>query len=105
VNSGYVLWFGALVIVAGAALLWLAIGSVPEVPAEPEADADPGLVGEPEAAADPGLAGESWATVAPSLAPEPETAITSEPLSDSGPAPEPGPGSEPAGEDRIARPG
>ncbi|HEY5495797.1 MAG TPA: hypothetical protein VIK16_03990 [Candidatus Limnocylindrales bacterium] len=68
-NSGYVLWFGALVIVAGAAVLWLVIGSVPEIPAEPEADADPGL------------AGESGATLAP------------------------GPGSEPAGEDRIARPG
>jgi hypothetical protein len=99
VNSGYVLWFGALVIVTGAALLWLAIGSVPEVPAEPKADADPGLVG------------ESWATVAPGPTSDPDWAITWAPLSESGPssvpgpASVPGPGSEPAGEDRIARPG
>jgi hypothetical protein len=99
VNSGYVLWFAALVIVAGAALLWLAIGSVPEIPAEPEADADRGQAGESEGDADPGLAGESGATLAPGPAPGPDSAITSEPLS------EPGPGSEPAGEDRIARPG
>lgn len=70
-NSGYVLWFAVLVIVAGAALLWLAIGSVPGIPGEPE----------------------------PDPAPESDSAITSAPLS------EPGPGSEPAGEDRIARPG
>ena len=57
-NSGYVLWFGALVIVAGAALLWLAIGSVPEIPAEPEADADPGLAGESGATLAPGPASE-----------------------------------------------
>ncbi|HEX7398193.1 MAG TPA: hypothetical protein VF302_00390 [Candidatus Limnocylindrales bacterium] len=98
-NSGYVLWFAALVIVAGTALLWLAIGSVPELPAEPEAEADPGLAGESEGVADPGLAGESWATRAPGPAPEADSAIISEPLS------EPGPGSEPAGEDWIARPG
>ncbi len=91
-NSGYVLWFAALVVVAGAALVWLAIGSVPEIPAEPEAGADPGLAGEPRA------------ILAPGPAPEPDSAITSEPLSEPG-RPEPGPGSEPAGEDRIARPG
>jgi hypothetical protein len=99
VNSGYVLWFGALVIVAGAALLWLAIGSVPEIPAEPEAHADPGQAGEPDA------------TIAPGRASDPDWAITWAPLSESGPGSEPrpgsepGPGSEPAGEDRFARPG
>jgi len=36
VNTGYLLWFAALVVVAGAALLWLVIGVVPEIPAEPE---------------------------------------------------------------------
>jgi hypothetical protein len=47
VNTGYVLWFAILVIVAGAALLWLAIGSVPEIPP------DPGPVAEPEPASEP----------------------------------------------------
>jgi hypothetical protein len=38
VNSEYLLWFALLVIVAGAALLWLAIGDVPEIPPEAEPD-------------------------------------------------------------------
>jgi hypothetical protein len=39
VNTEYLLWFAALVIVAGGALLWLAIGGVPEIP--PEAEVSP----------------------------------------------------------------
>ncbi len=35
-NSEYLLWFVALVVVTGSVLLWLAIGEVPEVPIDPE---------------------------------------------------------------------
>jgi hypothetical protein len=38
VNSEYLLWFAALVVVAGAALLWLAIGDVPDIPTDPGPD-------------------------------------------------------------------
>jgi hypothetical protein len=31
-NSEYLLWFAALVVVVGAALLWLAIGEAPGIP-------------------------------------------------------------------------
>jgi hypothetical protein len=41
VNTGYLLWFAALVAVAGGVLLWLAIGSVPDIPTDPATD-DPG---------------------------------------------------------------
>ena len=40
-NSGYLLWFAILVVVAGAALLWLAVGEVPEIPTEPETTSEP----------------------------------------------------------------
>ena len=61
-NTGYVLWFAALVVVAGAALLWLAIGSVPEIPP------DPGPKTAPE--------------IAPRPASQPETATIPEPASE-----------------------
>ena len=123
-NSGYVLWFGALVIVAGAALLWLAVGRVPEIPAEPATDADPGQAGESEADGEPRRqAPEFRASLAPGPASDPDWTNTWEPLSGPGPpsergtvperaaAPEPGaasapdPRSERSGEDRVARPG
>jgi hypothetical protein len=44
-NTEYLLWFAALVVVAGASLVWLAIGDVPEIPTDPGAD-DPDGVGE-----------------------------------------------------------
>ena len=45
-NTEYLLWFAALVVVAGAALGWLAIGDVPEIPTDPAAD-DPAKAWEP----------------------------------------------------------
>jgi hypothetical protein len=75
-----VLWFAALVVVAGAALLWLAIGSVPEIPPHPGLETEP----EPD--------------IAPEPASQPEPATIPEPDS------EPEPASEPAGQDGIARP-
>jgi len=45
-NTEYLLWFAALVVVAGAALLWLAIGDVPDIPTDPGAD-DPDGIGAP----------------------------------------------------------
>ena len=45
-NTEYLLWFAALVVVAGAALLWLVIGGVPEIPTDPGAD-DPDGIGAP----------------------------------------------------------
>jgi hypothetical protein len=50
-NTEYLLWFAALVVVAGAALLWFAIGEVPEIPVDSETT--PGSAGED------GLAGTS----------------------------------------------
>jgi len=40
-NTGYLIWLAVLVVVAGAALAWLAVGEVPEIPGEPEAAAEP----------------------------------------------------------------
>jgi len=40
-NTEYLLWFAALVVVAGAVLLWLAIGDVPEIPTDPGAVSEP----------------------------------------------------------------
>ena len=54
VNTEYVLWFAVLVVVTGAVLLWLAIGDVPEVPADPGAASEPGTASEP--AGEDGLA-------------------------------------------------
>ena len=45
-NTEYLLWFAALVVVAGAALLWLAVGDVPDIPTDPETD-DPDGIGAP----------------------------------------------------------
>ena len=53
-NTEYVLWFAVLVVVTGAVLLWLAIGDVPEVPADPGAASEPGTASEP--AGEDGLA-------------------------------------------------
>lgn len=52
-NTEYVLWFGALVVVAGAALLWLAIGDVPDLADDDEAEPDPAVGGAPEPASEP----------------------------------------------------
>ena len=72
VNTEYLLWFAVLVVVAGAALLWLAIGGVPDLPPEPA------LPPEPDLPPDPGLP-PGHAEMAPEEIP-----------------------SEPAGEDRVA---
>jgi len=40
-NTEYLLWFAALVVVAGAALLWLAVGDVPAIPDDPGAASEP----------------------------------------------------------------
>jgi len=74
-NTEYLLWFAALVVVAGAALLWLAIGDVPDIPIVPGAD-DPDGIGAP-------------------------TPLESEVQ----PPRRPGAPSEPAGEDGLAGPG
>jgi hypothetical protein len=86
VNTGYVLWFAALVVAAGAALLWLAIGSVPEIPPDPAPETGP----EPDIAPSPASAREPVSALEPATIPEPES--------------EPEPASEPAAQDRIARP-
>jgi len=44
-NTEYLLWFAALVVVAGAALVWLAIGDVPDIRTDPAAD-DPAAASE-----------------------------------------------------------
>ncbi|MDR3545661.1 MAG: hypothetical protein P4L30_07855 [Candidatus Limnocylindrales bacterium] len=41
VNTEYLLWFAALVVVIAATLLWLVVGDVPEIPGDPALD--PGL--------------------------------------------------------------
>ena len=66
-NTGYVLWFAVLVVVVGAALLWLAIGVVPEIPPdpgqapepEPGSGSGPGPVTASEPAGQDGIAGSS----------------------------------------------
>jgi hypothetical protein len=46
VNTEYLIWFGVLIVVTGAALVWLAIGDVPDFlldqGAEPEPTGDEG---------------------------------------------------------------
>ena len=54
VNTGYVIWFAVLVVVAGAALLWLAIGDVPEITIDAEVAPEPEVPSEP--AGEDGLA-------------------------------------------------
>lgn len=54
-NTQYVLWFAAFVVVAGASLLWLAMGDIPEVMSEPEADPEPETAS--ESAGQDGFAG------------------------------------------------
>ena len=86
VNTEYLLWFAGLVVVAGAALLWLAIGDVPDIPTDPGAD-DPDRIGAAvplEAAAVP--------LIGPAMPLEPEL-----------PPRRRGAGSDPAGEDGLAR--
>ena len=93
-NTGYVIWFAVLVVVAGATLLWLAIGVVPEIPPDPGPGTEPGATEDVALVSATGTA---------------ETAKTaSEPVPGPGPRPgpesSPGPASEPAGEDGSARP-
>lgn len=76
-NAGYVLWFAALVVVVGAALVWFAIGEVPGIPADREVDADREVGADPEVDAD------------------------AEPDADPGAPEVPGRASEPAGEDGV----
>ena len=78
-NTEYLLWFAGLVVVAGAALLWLAIGEVPDIPTDPEAD-DPDRIGAPAP------------LIGPAMPLEPEL-----------PPRRQGAGSDPAGEDGLAR--
>ena len=40
-NTGYLIWFAILVVVVGAALAFLAVGDVPEIPIDPEAASEP----------------------------------------------------------------
>jgi hypothetical protein len=100
VNTGYVIWFAVLVVVAGATLLWLAIGVVPEIPP------DPGPGTEPGATEDVVLANVTGISEAAKMASEPVPGPGPRPGPRPGPGPElsPGPASEPAGEDGIARP-
>jgi hypothetical protein len=91
VNTGYILWFGALVVVTGATLLWLAIGSVPEVQPDP-GPPEPGEPDEREPETRAAMRGEA----APASGPEAASA--------SWPESAPGPASEAAGEDGIAGP-
>ena len=37
-NTEYLPWFAVLVVVAGAVVLWLAIGDLPDTPTDPGAD-------------------------------------------------------------------
>ena len=87
-NTGYVIWFAVLVVVAGSALLWLAIGVVPEIPPDPGPVTEPG--GTEDLAPASVTAVAAAATTTPEPVPQPES--------------RPGPASEPAGEDGIARP-
>ena len=40
-NTGYLIWFAILVVVVGAALAFLAVGDVPEIPIDPGAASEP----------------------------------------------------------------
>jgi hypothetical protein len=96
VNTGYVIWFAVLVVVAGATLLWLAIGVVPEIPPDPGPEPVPGVTeGTPPA----GVTGTAGIATPPS---EPVPGPGSEPVP--GPGSGPRPASEAAGEDGIAGP-
>jgi hypothetical protein len=88
VNTGYVIWFAALVVVAGATLLWLAIGVVPEIPPDPGPESVPGVT---EGTPPPSFPGTGDAA-----------RTTPEPAPGSGLGPRPA--SEPAREDGIAGP-
>jgi hypothetical protein len=96
VNTGYVIWFAVLVVVAGATLLWLAIGVVPEIPPDPGPGTEPGATEDVVLASVTGTAETAKTASEPVPGPGPR----------SWPGPElsPGPASEPAGEDGIARP-
>ena len=39
-NTEYLIWFAVLVAVTGAVLVWLAIGDLPEIPADPGIDSE-----------------------------------------------------------------
>ena len=39
-NTEYLIWFALLVAVTGAVLVWLAIGDLPEIPADPGMDSE-----------------------------------------------------------------
>jgi hypothetical protein len=41
VNTEYLVWFGVLIVVTGAALVWLAIGEVPDFLVDHETAAEP----------------------------------------------------------------
>jgi hypothetical protein len=88
VNTGYVVWFAVLVVVAGITLLWLAIGVVQEIPPDPGPVTEPGVT---EGAAPTSVTGIAGVVIR-----------TSDPVP--GPEPRPGPASELAREDGIARP-
>jgi hypothetical protein len=40
-NTEYLLWFAALVVVIAASLLWLVVGEVPEIPDDPQPNPAP----------------------------------------------------------------
>jgi hypothetical protein len=40
-NTEYLLWFAALVVVIAATLLWLVVGEVPEIPDDPPPESGP----------------------------------------------------------------
>ena len=95
-NTGYVIWFAVLVVVAGATLLWLAIGVVPEIPPDPGPITEPGVTEGASPRSVPGTA-EAGTTTS-----EPVPGPGSDPRQ--GPGSGPRPASEPAREDGIARP-
>ena len=105
-NTGYVIWFAVLVVVAGATLLWLAIGVVPEIPPDPGPGAEPGATEDVALASVTGISEAAKMASEPVPGPGPRPGPRPGPGPRSWPAPElsPGPASEPAGEDGIARP-
>jgi hypothetical protein len=106
VNTGYVIWFAVLVVVAGATLLWLAIGVVPEIPPDPGPGTEPGATEDVVLANVTGISEAAKMASEPVPGPGPRPGPRPGPGPRSWPAPElsPGPASEPAGEDGIARP-